>query len=829
VPQPHRFLARRKLSGQVEDLNASTVEYTIKKSDKSPELEFLSNHVITTLGHVIGMDVRVSWPKSWPSIFEFDAQQKLVKARGHEEGGVRCWIFTPSFGRANHALLDRSKALSQHASGDAMQVDQGAATPIQALVVRSDDYDAYREHWGEMYVIIELPSAIVIDQHDVNATVSDGVGFSRLFIQLFAHAMKLDFVWMLDDNVHGCWKLDIEKLCAAQAHTVQPASCPFTDPMMMIESLVLDAEKTTVGEEDLAKTCREASKHSTMKLNLKFKPMNISADPDKSPRQNPKERVLAPSETSLKQAQFTGAPKHFGLIGIGRDPDRYEKINTPFAASPSTYSFVLLNVRDTVAAGVLYPPKKFWQDIEFNHMLEERNFIVLKVRTFMHVKSNLQPKNPSAESVREPTELELKLNEMLHLQGGQICGGLFPKDSKTYPLLFKDASETKDPLLKSILTLEGKTEVPEGAPFGIRLLLERPKETFDANSHKAEDRIADEIKHVSAKLKIKEQATVFIFRNHPDYQPYLNELNSYDGVESGQFEHLPDSALAGDESKFHVVEVPGLEKPLYCADDLVVWKSPANDTAAAHVAMIKEHVESTSASTSAQGGALLCMKMMGSAGSKAPTNDFISTEVLPKLPRDFDVCSLVVAKEAEDKIKLARPSLALNAIIARVAHPDFNHCVCSGIAYLVSPQGMQKILEKNISDATKIKDVLNNLVKGHEAKVFAVKPHGQPGVQPSTTLYAPIAGGGGSSGGTKRNLDASHAQGEGKKPKTGGTSSPPDGTSSPPTGGTSSPPVVGAIGQVVDAFGQAFGADTGYIFGHPPAAPPPAPGAIQDI
>lgn len=401
VPQPHRFLARRKLSGQVQDLNASTVEYTIKKSDL----------VIPTLGDVIGMDIRVSWPKSWPEIFEFDAQQKLVKACGHEQGGVRCWIFTPSFGRANHALLDRSKALSQQACGDAMQVDQGAATPIQALVVRSDDYDAYRDHWGEMYVIIELPSAIVIEKHDVNASVSDGVGFSRLFIQLFAHAMKLDFVWMLDDNIHGCWKLDIEKLCVAQAHTVLPASCPFTDPMMMIESLVLDAERTTVGEADLAKTCREASKHSTIKLNLKFKPMNVSAEPDKSPRQNPKERVLAPSETSLKQEQFTGAPKHFGLIGIGRDPDRYEMINTPFAASQrcaplsacvrfvvathmsnvssrhcaySTYSFVLLNVRDTVAAGVLYPPKKFWQDIEFNHLLEESNFIVLKVRTFMH-------------------------------------------------------------------------------------------------------------------------------------------------------------------------------------------------------------------------------------------------------------------------------------------------------------------------------------------------------------------------------------------------------------------------------------------------------------
>ena len=50
----------------------------------------------------------------------------------------------------------------------------------------------------------------------------------------------------------------------------------------------------------------------------------------------------------------------------------------------STYSFVLINVKLTVRLGIFYPAKKFWQDIEFNHMLEEEGLVVMKCRTFMH-------------------------------------------------------------------------------------------------------------------------------------------------------------------------------------------------------------------------------------------------------------------------------------------------------------------------------------------------------------------------------------------------------------------------------------------------------------
>ena len=44
----------------------------------------------------------------------------------------------------------------------------------------------------------------------------------------------------------------------------------------------------------------------------------------------------------------------------------------------------MLNVKVTVELGVFYPAKKFWQDIEFNHMLEDAGLVVLKVRTLMH-------------------------------------------------------------------------------------------------------------------------------------------------------------------------------------------------------------------------------------------------------------------------------------------------------------------------------------------------------------------------------------------------------------------------------------------------------------
>lgn len=39
-----------------------------------------------------------------------------------------------------------------------------------------------------------------------------GVGFARLACQVIAWHLDMQSIWLLDDNVHGCWVLDFQKL-----------------------------------------------------------------------------------------------------------------------------------------------------------------------------------------------------------------------------------------------------------------------------------------------------------------------------------------------------------------------------------------------------------------------------------------------------------------------------------------------------------------------------------------------------------------------------------------------------------------------------------------
>lgn len=46
-----------------------------------------------------------------------------------------------------------------------------------------------------------------------------GVGYARLAVQLIACWMRLHRVWLMDDNVQDCYKLDFQHLLQRQKHT----------------------------------------------------------------------------------------------------------------------------------------------------------------------------------------------------------------------------------------------------------------------------------------------------------------------------------------------------------------------------------------------------------------------------------------------------------------------------------------------------------------------------------------------------------------------------------------------------------------------------------
>eukprot|EP00953_Heterococcus_sp_UTEX-ZZ885_P011365 6577-Heterococcus_DN1.PRE.7 len=81
----------------------------------------------------------------------------------------------------------------------------------------------------------------------------------------------------------------------------------------------------------------------------------------------------------------------------------------PFLVTYSVYSFILLNVKATVERGALYPCKQYMEDIEFNHIVDERGLIVGKCQRFCHTKSNLQLKPKLLHDILEPVPQLVKL------------------------------------------------------------------------------------------------------------------------------------------------------------------------------------------------------------------------------------------------------------------------------------------------------------------------------------------------------------------------------------------------------------------------------------
>eukprot|EP00960_Hanusia_phi_P046212 757695-Hanusia_phi.AAC.3 len=86
---------------------------------------------------------------------------------------------------------------------------------------------------------------------------------------------------------------------------------------------------------------------------------------------------------------FRGDFEGYAVVGMRRDPYRLMTVKKPFQVTHSVYSFFLLNVRSTIAKGVLFPPKRIWEDVDFNALCEEQGLAVLKVNRFFHCKPHL--------------------------------------------------------------------------------------------------------------------------------------------------------------------------------------------------------------------------------------------------------------------------------------------------------------------------------------------------------------------------------------------------------------------------------------------------------
>lgn len=209
---------------------------------------------------------------------------------------------------------------------------------------------------------------------------------------------------MLDDNVQLCHEVDVG--------TGEYHPCSFTHVMDSLERLMLAGHRSSVTlrtESDPRGTPKRVSKY------VRDAEVRDMACPLESQR-----RVLrGESSTQLPESarkiatvgDLCGRPGHYGIIGIarhGHGRGNIEETTEAFGVTQSVYSFCLLNVDSTVLNKAMYPMKRYWQDIEFNHIVDEKGLLVCMFRKFSHSKKNLQPIQPRQQQPKPASKKRIQ-------------------------------------------------------------------------------------------------------------------------------------------------------------------------------------------------------------------------------------------------------------------------------------------------------------------------------------------------------------------------------------------------------------------------------------
>ena len=263
------------------------------------------------------------------------------------------WIFHPS-----HRDDPRKCLLNYH---HALQNENKEKTFFQVAVVRREKFQDYVSTWGKMLVIFQLPDQLPMEGEDEDVGPSEGgIGYARRFIQKMASALKLEYVFMLDDNV--------AVMSEALLSSGEPATC--NDTVIRNDDGVIRMEPCSFWRplNYLQKIVRGKDKPPDVRKQYEAHPLTEEFD-----RDFPLYRYTGP-------AKLFGDKLHesYGVLGFLRSVPNAVR---PFAKT-QVYAAILLNVKSTVEKRVLYRPWPCWEDLRFNDDCDKKGLWVVKCNRF---------------------------------------------------------------------------------------------------------------------------------------------------------------------------------------------------------------------------------------------------------------------------------------------------------------------------------------------------------------------------------------------------------------------------------------------------------------
>ena len=265
------------------------------------------------------------------------------------------WIFHPS-----HRDDPRKCLLNYH---HALQNGNKEKTFFQVAVVRREKFQDYVSTWGKMLVIFQLPDQLPMEGEDEDVGPSEGgIGYARRFIQKMAFALKLEYVFVIDDNV--------ALMSEAQLSPGEPATC--NDAVVRNDKGVMRMQPCSFWKplNYLQRIVR--GKDEPPDVRKQYEPHPLTEEFDR--QDFPLYRYTGP-------AKLFGDKQHesYGVLGLLRSVPITVK---PFAKT-QVYAAVLLNVKSTVEKRVLYRPWPCWEDLRFNDDCDKEGLWVVKCNRFL--------------------------------------------------------------------------------------------------------------------------------------------------------------------------------------------------------------------------------------------------------------------------------------------------------------------------------------------------------------------------------------------------------------------------------------------------------------
>ena len=311
----------------------------------------LENVVVDIAG--ITVTVTCSLPSNCPSFTQL--KEKLTSSKSLVDGlTLPYWIFHPS-----HRDDPRKCTLNYH---HVMQENGRVINYVQVVVVRKENFEAYRSTWGKVLVIVPLPEEL---PNCGLGPEDGGIGYARLFIQKFAFSLELEYVFMIDDNIAMMSEAEFSrdhmpgkevKVLRDDSGVMQMRRCTFLKPLTSLQKIVQGKDTPTMADRE----------HESHPLKDDFEAQGF------------------PLYTYTGPAKLFRDKQHgsYGVLGLMRS---VPKAVSPFMKT-QVYAVILLNVKSTVDKGVFYRPWPCWEDLRFNDDCDKAGLWVVRCNRYSFVK-----------------------------------------------------------------------------------------------------------------------------------------------------------------------------------------------------------------------------------------------------------------------------------------------------------------------------------------------------------------------------------------------------------------------------------------------------------